>query len=240
MALASLAIGSMGGRSDLNRMRSQGPDNTGGGGGPSIPDVANNIWGGAIPGAGPAGSGTVASTSGSSMLNLSQQTGGTLALIDGTFLNDATAANKTITAGNDAGSGINSGVAGAGTETRCGGLPVRYLATAQVRAEQPHRGTQHAQLSPGEYPERGIQPFQEDRNVPGPAPNSDMEDSAATGTAAFVPRKRQQVAPSMAHSPIAHDQPGRAGKDELTHAFRCTLRPLHDLKPGDRPPTSSR
>ena len=93
-------------------MRSQGPDDTGGGGAPSIPDAANNIWGGAIPGAGPAGSGTVASTSGSSMLNLSQQTGGTLALIDGTFLNDATAANKTVTAGNDAGSGTNSGAAG--------------------------------------------------------------------------------------------------------------------------------
>ena len=46
------------------------------------------------------------------MLNLSQQTGGTLALIDGTFLNDATAANKTITVGNTAVSGINSGSAG--------------------------------------------------------------------------------------------------------------------------------
>ena len=96
-------------------MRSQGPDNTGGGGGPSIPDVANNIWGSAIPGADPAGSGTVASTSGSSMLNLSQQTGGTLALIDGTFLSGATAANKTITAGNDAVSGTNSGATGNNT-----------------------------------------------------------------------------------------------------------------------------
>ena len=46
------------------------------------------------------------------MLNLSQQTGGTLALIDGTFSNDATAANKTISAGNGAGSGTNSGAAG--------------------------------------------------------------------------------------------------------------------------------
>ena len=46
------------------------------------------------------------------MLNLSQQTGGTLALIDGTFLNDATAANKTISASNGAGSGTNSGAAG--------------------------------------------------------------------------------------------------------------------------------
>ena len=110
-ALACLAIESMGGGSDLNRMRSQGPDNTGGGGGSSIPDAANNIWGGAISVAGPAGSGTVASTSGSSMLNLSQQTGGTLALIDGTFLNDATAANKTITASNGADSGTNSGSA---------------------------------------------------------------------------------------------------------------------------------
>ena len=64
VALACIAIGSMGGGSDLNRMRSSGPDSTGGGGGPSIPDVANNIWDGAIPGAGPAGSGTVASTSG--------------------------------------------------------------------------------------------------------------------------------------------------------------------------------
>ena len=101
----------MGGGSDLNRMRSQGPDNTGGGGGSSIPDAAN-IWGSAIPGAEPAGSGTVASTSGSSMLNLSQQTGGTLALIDGTFSNDATAGNKTISASNGAGSGTNSGAAG--------------------------------------------------------------------------------------------------------------------------------
>ena len=108
MALASIGDPD----SDLNRMRSQGPDNTGGGGGSSIPDVANNIWGSAIPGAEPAGSGTVASTSGSSMLNLSQQTGGTLALIDGTFLNDATAANKTVTAGNGAGSGTNSGATG--------------------------------------------------------------------------------------------------------------------------------
>ena len=97
----------MGGRSDLNRMRSLGPDNTGGGGGPSIPDVANNIWGGAISGAGPAGSGTVASTSDWSMLNRGQQTGDTLALIDGTFLNDATAANKTSTVSNDASSGTN-------------------------------------------------------------------------------------------------------------------------------------
>ena len=113
--------------SDLNRMRSQGPDNSGGGGGASIPDATNNIWGSAIPGAEPAGSGTVASTSGWSMLNLSQQTGDTLVLIHGTFSNDATAANKTITAsngavsgtnsgsaGNDAGSGINSGVGGGG------------------------------------------------------------------------------------------------------------------------------
>ena len=46
------------------------------------------------------------------MLNLSQQTGGTLALIDGTFSNDATAANKTISASNGAGSGTNSGAAG--------------------------------------------------------------------------------------------------------------------------------
>jgi autotransporter-associated beta strand protein len=101
--------------SDLNRMRSPGPDNTGGGGGPSIPDVANNIWGGAIPDAGPAGSGTIASTSGWSMLNLSQQTGDTLALVDRTFSNDATAANKTITAGNGASSGTNSGAAGNNT-----------------------------------------------------------------------------------------------------------------------------
>src|SRR4029077_8190221 len=114
-ALASLAIGSMGDKSDLNRMRPQGPDNTSGGGAPSIPDAANNIWGGAISGAEPAGSGTVASTSGSSMLNISQQTGGTLALIDGTFLNGGTAANKTITAGNDAGSGTNSGATGNNT-----------------------------------------------------------------------------------------------------------------------------
>jgi autotransporter-associated beta strand protein len=112
VALASMVIGSMGGGSDLNRMRSQGSGTTRGSGGPSIPDAANNIWGGAIPGAGSAGSGTVASTSGWSMLNLSQQTGGTLALIDGTFLNDATAATKTITAGNDTGSGTNSGAAG--------------------------------------------------------------------------------------------------------------------------------
>ena len=107
MALASMVI-----RPDLNRMPSQGPGNTGGGGGSSIPDATNNIWGSAIPGAEPAGSGTVASTSGSSMLNLSQQTGGTLALIDGTFSNDATAANKTISASNGAGSGTNSGSAG--------------------------------------------------------------------------------------------------------------------------------
>ena len=112
VALACIVIGSMGGRSDLNRMRSPGSDNTGGGGGPPIPDAANNIWGGAISGAGPAGSGTVASTSGWSMLDRGQQTGGTLALIDGTFLNDATAANKTVTAGNDAGSGTNSSAAG--------------------------------------------------------------------------------------------------------------------------------
>ena len=114
MALASIVIGSMGGGSDLNRMRSQGPDNTGGGGGTSILDVANNIWGGAIAGDGPAGSGTVASTSDWSTLNLSQQTGNTLALIDGTFLNDAPPVSKTITVGNDAGSGINSDAAGAG------------------------------------------------------------------------------------------------------------------------------
>ena len=107
MALASMVIGS-----DLNTMRSQGSGNTGGGGGPSVPDAANNIWGSAIPGAEPAGSGTVASTSGSSMLNLSQQTGGTSALIDGTFSNDATAANKTISVSNGAGSGTNSGAAG--------------------------------------------------------------------------------------------------------------------------------
>jgi len=112
MALASMVIGSMGSGSDLNRTRSPAPDSTGGGGGSSIPDVANNIWGSAILGAEPVGSGTVASTSGSSMLNLSQQTGGTLALIDGTFSNDATAANKTISASNGAGSGINSGAAG--------------------------------------------------------------------------------------------------------------------------------
>ena len=111
MALASMVIGSMGSGSDLNRMRSPGPDSTGGSGGPSIPDAANNIWG-SVPGAEPTGSGTVASTSGSSMLNLSQQTGGTLALIDGTFSNDATAANKTVTASNGAGSRINSGAAG--------------------------------------------------------------------------------------------------------------------------------
>ena len=119
MALASMVIGP-----DLNRMPSQGPDNTGGGGGSSIPDTAN-IWGNAIPGAEPVGSGTVASTSGSSMLNLSQQTGGTLALIDGTFLNDATAANKTISASNGAGSGTNSGAggndAGSGINSGVGG-----------------------------------------------------------------------------------------------------------------------
>ena len=111
-------------------MRSPGSDTTGGGGGPPMPDVSNNIWGGAIAGAGPAGSGTVASTSDWSMLNRGQQTGGTLALIDRTFLDDATAANKTVTAGNDAGSGINSGRPPAA-------VPVRYLATTQVQAEQP-------------------------------------------------------------------------------------------------------
>jgi len=106
MALASIVIGS-----DLNRMRSQGADNLGGGGGSSIPDVAN-IWSSAIPGAEPAGSGTVASTSGWSMLNVSQQTRGTSVLIQGTFSNDAIAANKTVTAGNGSGSGTNSGAAG--------------------------------------------------------------------------------------------------------------------------------
>ena len=106
--------------SDLNRMRSQGSDNTGGGGGASIPDAANNIWGGAIPGAGPAGSGTVASTSGSSMLNLGQQTGGTFALIDGTFSNDATAANKTVTATNWTTSGAAGNDAGPRDKLRCG------------------------------------------------------------------------------------------------------------------------
>ena len=111
MALASMVIGSMG-TSDLNRMRSQSPDNTGGGGGSSIPGVANTSGAVQYLAPKPAGSGTVASTSGSSMLNLSQQTGGTLALIDGTFSNDATAANKTISASNGAGSGTNSGAAG--------------------------------------------------------------------------------------------------------------------------------
>ena len=43
MALASMVI-----RPDLNRMPSQGPNNSGGGGGSSIPDVAN-IWGSAPP-----------------------------------------------------------------------------------------------------------------------------------------------------------------------------------------------
>ena len=106
MALASMVIGS-----DLNRTRSQGPDNTGGGGGSSIPNAAN-IWGSAIPSAEPAGSSTVASTSGWSMINLSQQTGDTLPSIDRTFSNDATAASKTVTAGNGAGSGTNSGAGG--------------------------------------------------------------------------------------------------------------------------------
>ena len=59
------------------------------------------------------------------MLNLSQQTGGTLALIDGTFSNDATAANKTISASNGAGSGTNSGAggndAGSGINSGAGG-----------------------------------------------------------------------------------------------------------------------
>lgn len=108
-----MALASMVSRPDLNRMPSQGPGNSGGGGGSSIPDVAN-IWGSAIPGAEPAGPRTVASTSGWSMLNLSQQTGDTLPSIDRTFSNDAIAANKTVTAGNGSGSGINSGAAGAG------------------------------------------------------------------------------------------------------------------------------
>src|SRR6478672_10783871 len=90
-----MALASMVSRPDLNRMPSQGPGNSGGGGGSSIPDVAN-IWGSAIPGAEPAGPRTVASTSGWSMLNLSQQTGDTLPSIDRTFSNDAIGANKTV------------------------------------------------------------------------------------------------------------------------------------------------
>ena len=165
MALASMVI-----QPDLNRMPSQGPGNSGGGGGSSIPDATNNIWGNAIPGAEPGGSGTVASTSGSSMLNFSQQTGGTLALIDGTFSNDATAANKTISAshgagsgtnsgagGSDAGSGINSGVGGgsagqgSGNGTGSGGTTLtseRSSVTTTI----------------GETP-GGIQPFQVDANA---------------------------------------------------------------------------
>ena len=147
VALACRLIGSMGGGSDLNRMRSPGSDNTGGGGGPPIPDVANNIWGGAISGAGPAGSGTVASTSGWSMLDRGQQTGGTLALIDRTFLDDATAANKTVTAGNDAGSGTNSGAtgndAGSGINSgAAGGGAGQVSGNGTGSSGTPHRRTQ--------------------------------------------------------------------------------------------------
>ena len=206
MALASMVI-----RPDLNRMPSQGPGNTGGGGGSSIPDVANNIWGSAIPGAEPAGSGTVASTSGSSMLNLSQQTGGTLALIDGTFLNDATAANKTITAGNGAGSGTNSGAtgndAGSGISSGvAGGVPVRYLATAQVRAEQPSpSGNSSVTTTIGENP-GGLRPLQVDALFPGPAPLTRHGVLPLTG--ALRARQAAPIPPnSTAHSPTSPMSP---------------------------------
>ena len=164
MALASMVI-----RPDLNRMPSQGSGNTGGGGGSSIPDATNNIWGNGIPGAEPAGSGTVASTSGSSMLNLGQQTGGTLALIDGTFSNDATAANKTISAsngsgsgtnsgstGNDAGSGINSGVGG-GSAGQVSGNGTGSSGTTLTS------GNSSVTTTIGENP-GGFQPLQVDAN----------------------------------------------------------------------------
>ena len=77
------------------------------------------------------------------MLNLSQQTGGTLPSIDRTFLNDAIAANKTITPSNGAGSGTNSGAAGdnAGSGINSGaGGGIAAQASGNgvpVRAEQP-------------------------------------------------------------------------------------------------------
>ena len=206
MALASMVIGS-----DLNRMRSQGPGNTGGGGGSSIPDAANNIWGSAIPGAEPAGSGTVASTSGSSMLNLSQQTGGTLALIDGTFSNDATAANKTVTvgngadsgtnsgaAGNDAGSGINSGVGG-GSAGQVSGNGTGSSGTTLTGGNSSVTTTIGA--NPG-----GFQPLRWMLLFPGPAPPTRHGVIPVTG--ALRARQPAPIPPaSTAHSPISPISP---------------------------------
>jgi fibronectin-binding autotransporter adhesin len=120
LVVGCIVVGFMWGGADLSKMRflTLGPENASGGRWSSIPAAANNTDRGTTTGTGPGGSGASASTNGSStlspMLNRAQQTGGTLALIDRTFSNDATAANKTVTAGNDTGSGINSGGATGG------------------------------------------------------------------------------------------------------------------------------